>query len=128
MWKTFLKGKSSESQSRRFWLLSAFFIASLLAITLAAQGRFEQALAENEEALRLKPELPGARNCRALWWLQQGDCARGWPEYEWRWQVRGVTRRTFREPAWDGIACSASGASHHVRVEDDGDQHERNRP
>jgi Flp pilus assembly protein TadD len=75
-----------------------------LAITLAAQGKFQEALAGNQEALRLEPEHPGARNCRALWWLQQGDFARGWPEYEWRWQVRGVTRPTFREPPWDGSA------------------------
>src|SRR5205823_15060238 len=73
-----------------------------LAITLAAQGKVEDALANNEEALRLAPEHAGARNCRALWWLQGGDFARGWPEYEWRWQVRGVTPRDFREPAWDG--------------------------
>jgi tetratricopeptide (TPR) repeat protein len=73
-----------------------------LAITLAAQGKFAEALSHNDEALRLEPDHPGARNCRALWRLQHGDFARGWPEYEWRWQVRGVTRRTFREPAWDG--------------------------
>src|SRR5262249_32635135 len=73
-----------------------------LAITLAAQGKFDEALIDNEEALRLEPEHPGARNCRALWWLQRGDFARGWPEYEWRWQIRGVQRRQFREPAWDG--------------------------
>ncbi len=77
-----------------------------LAITLGAQGRFDEALAHNAEALRLAPEYPGARNCRALWWLQQGDFARGWPEYEWRWKVRGVTPRTFREPAWDGSALN----------------------
>jgi tetratricopeptide (TPR) repeat protein len=73
-----------------------------LAITLAAQGKFAEALTHNEEALRLEPEHPGARNCRALWWLQHGEFARGWPEYGWRWKVRGVTERTFREPDWDG--------------------------
>jgi tetratricopeptide (TPR) repeat protein len=73
-----------------------------LAITLAAQGKFAEALTHNEEALRLEPEHPGVRNCRALWWLQHGDFARGWPEYEWRWAIHGVTRRTFREPLWDG--------------------------
>src|SRR5262245_33560821 len=73
-----------------------------LAITLAAQGRFDEALACNAEALRLRPEHPGARNCRALWWLQAGDFERGWPEYEWRWQTRGVSRRPFPQPEWDG--------------------------
>src|SRR5262249_4127745 len=74
-----------------------------LAVTLAAQGEFAQALANNAEALRLQPEHPGARNCRALWWLQQGDFERGWPEYEWRWKVRGVAARPFRQPAWAGL-------------------------
>src|SRR5262249_42808900 len=73
-----------------------------LAITVAAQGRSPEALPHNEEPLRLEPEHPGARNCRALWRLQHGDFARGWPEYEWRWKVPGVTPRHFREPAWDG--------------------------
>jgi tetratricopeptide (TPR) repeat protein len=73
-----------------------------LAITLAAQGKFEQALTDNEEALRLEPEHAGARNCRALWRLQSGDFTNGWAEYEWRWKVRGVKRREFAEPAWDG--------------------------
>jgi tetratricopeptide (TPR) repeat protein len=73
-----------------------------LAVSLASQGKFDEALSQNEEALRLDPEHPGARNCRALWWLQHGDFARGWPEYEWRWRVRGVKRREFKEPAWDG--------------------------
>ena len=73
-----------------------------LAIALAAQGRFSEALAANAEALRLRPEHPGARNCRALWWLQAGDFERGWPEYEWRWRIRGVSRRQFKQPQWDG--------------------------
>jgi tetratricopeptide (TPR) repeat protein len=73
-----------------------------LAITLAAQGKFDEALVDNEEALRLAPEHPGARNCRALWRLQKGDFARGWPEYEWRWRIPGVQRRDFDKPAWDG--------------------------
>jgi tetratricopeptide (TPR) repeat protein len=73
-----------------------------LAITLAAQGRLDEALAANAEALRLQPENPGARNCRALWWLQQGDFERGWPEYEWRWAIQPNSRRSFPQPLWDG--------------------------
>jgi tetratricopeptide (TPR) repeat protein len=73
-----------------------------LAISLASQGKFDEALTHNAEALRLDPEHAGARNCRALWWLQAGDFARGWPEYEWRWKVRGVKPREFAEPTWDG--------------------------
>ncbi|HVL15946.1 MAG TPA: DUF6165 family protein [Gemmata sp.] len=73
-----------------------------LAITLAAQGRFVEAVASNHSALRLQPEHAGARNCRALWWLQSGEFDRGWPEYEWRWKLRGVAARNLPQPLWDG--------------------------
>jgi len=73
-----------------------------LAITLAAQGHIDQALTANEKALLLQPEHPGARNCRALWWLQTGDFEHGWPEYEWRWRIRGVSPRQLPQPLWDG--------------------------
>jgi Flp pilus assembly protein TadD len=73
-----------------------------LAITLGAQGRFDAALVSNAKALELKPEDPGARNCRALWWLQTGDFERGWPEYEWRWRIKGVAPREFSAALWDG--------------------------
>src|SRR5262249_35337097 len=50
----------------------------------------------------LRPEHPGARNCRALWWLQAGGFERGWPRYEWGWQIRGGSRRPLRQPLWGG--------------------------
>ncbi|HEY7158656.1 MAG TPA: DUF6165 family protein [Gemmataceae bacterium] len=73
-----------------------------LGISLAARGEIEQALAINAQALRLKPDHVGARNCQSMWWLQMGDFARGWEEYEWRWKKAKVPPRDFPQPLWDG--------------------------
>ena len=35
-------------------------------------------------------------------WLILGDFARGWPEYEWRWQCREADPPEFPRPWWDG--------------------------
>ncbi len=73
-----------------------------LANALAAQGRLEEALKIVEDGLRLEPEHPGSRHCRALWRLQLGRFAEGWPEYEWRWKMPDMVARKCREPMWDG--------------------------
>jgi Flp pilus assembly protein TadD len=103
-----LAGRPEEAEvcCRRALSLRPSYVDALhnKAITLAAQGKFEEALTENEKALKLEPNHAGAHNCRALWWLQGGDFARGWPEYKWRWRVTGVKAREFGELAWDGTA------------------------
>jgi tetratricopeptide (TPR) repeat protein len=73
-----------------------------LATALAAQGRLEEALRSIEDVLRIKPDHAGARHCRALWRLQLGNFAEGWPEYEWRWKLPDMVGRQCREPLWDG--------------------------
>jgi tetratricopeptide (TPR) repeat protein len=73
-----------------------------LGLILAQQGRLEEAVAHYEQALRLRPGFADAHNNRALAWLTLGDFPRGWPEYEWRWQLREVGRRPFVQPRWDG--------------------------
>ncbi len=65
-----------------------------------------EALANFEEALRLKPGFAAARWNRALVWLLAGDFEKGWPEYEWRWMQTGTTRRPFSQPLWDGAALN----------------------
>jgi len=68
----------------------------------------EGALIEAEEyllrALRLDPRSAEAHYSLALVQLLQGDFERGWVEYEWRWQARGVRRikPNFHQPLWDG--------------------------
>ncbi len=73
-----------------------------LATALAAQGRLDEALHSIEDVLRIQPDHPGARHCRALWRLQKGNFAEGWPEYEWRWKLPDMVGRPCREPLWDG--------------------------
>lgn len=68
------------------------------------QGKWELAEGHFTEALRLTPDDGEAHLNRALLWLQTGNLAAGWREYEWRWQAgeaRGHQRRLLR-PAWRG--------------------------
>jgi Flp pilus assembly protein TadD len=71
---------------------------------LAEQGKRDEALALYDQALRLAPHCAIAHHNRALLWLLRGDFAHGWPEYEWRWQARNLTRPSFPQPCWDGSA------------------------
>jgi tetratricopeptide (TPR) repeat protein len=65
-------------------------------------GDLEAALGCYHRALELQPDHPEARLNRALAWLAQGDFARGWPEYEWRWRAANKRPRSFPVPQWDG--------------------------
>ncbi len=65
-------------------------------------GDLPAALACYQQALERAPEHAEARLNRALAWLAQGEFARGWPEYEWRWRVRKTPERAFAAPRWDG--------------------------
>jgi Flp pilus assembly protein TadD len=77
-----------------------------LGILLVQMGRVDEALRLYEEALRLRPDYPEARMNRSLCWLSAGDFVRGWPEYEWRWKVRGGKPLSFPAPRWDGKPLS----------------------
>jgi tetratricopeptide (TPR) repeat protein len=72
-----------------------------LGFALQEQGRLADAEACYREALRLKPDYAEAHFHLGFLLLLRGDLARGWPEYEWRWQTRdnlaGLT-----PPTWDG--------------------------
>jgi tetratricopeptide (TPR) repeat protein len=73
-----------------------------LGLALADVGRPDEALAAYARALELAPGHHEAHLNRALLWLQQGDFARGWPEYEWRWGSSELAQRPFPQPRWDG--------------------------
>jgi Flp pilus assembly protein TadD len=60
------------------------------------------AKASYERAIELQPDHVEARVLHALILLLQGDYARGWIEYEWRWQWKGRAPRRFPRPRWDG--------------------------
>jgi tetratricopeptide (TPR) repeat protein len=96
--------QEAEAHCRKAIQLQADFVNAYhnLANALAAQGRLDEALQSVEHVLRLNPNHAGARHCRALWRLQQGHFAEGWPEYEWRWKLPDMVGRPCREPLWDG--------------------------
>jgi tetratricopeptide (TPR) repeat protein len=66
------------------------------------QGKLDAAVACYETALALNPDYADAHVNRAQAWLLSGDWQRGWPEYEWRWQTKGVAPRPLGRPLWDG--------------------------
>ena len=51
--------------------------------------------------MRIAPDNAESHLSRAVLWLLTEDFARGWPEYEWRWQA-GCVSRSIRQPLWDG--------------------------
>ncbi len=57
-----------------------------------------------DRALALDPNHALTHVNRAIAWLLAGDSARGWPEYEWRWQLADLFRRPVphAELRWDG--------------------------
>jgi tetratricopeptide (TPR) repeat protein len=67
------------------------------------QGRTDEALACYDLALCFDPQSVSTHWNRSLAWLQAGDFARGWPEYEWRWRRPGAQPRLSTDrPPWDG--------------------------
>jgi tetratricopeptide (TPR) repeat protein len=75
-----------------------------LGAVLEHRARYDEALALFERAVAIKPDYAKARAARAGIWLRNGDFARGWDEYEWRWRVDKFPGRPPRAgvPIWDG--------------------------
>lgn len=66
------------------------------------EERRAEALACYDRALEIQPNHADAHWNRALAWLTQGDMARGWVEYEWRWKQKDIYVRPVPQPMWDG--------------------------
>ncbi len=69
-------------------------------------GQVDESIAACRRALELSPNLAEGHNNLAMALLLQGDLTAGWPEYEWRWRVRGLIEphRSFTQPQWWGEA------------------------
>jgi tetratricopeptide (TPR) repeat protein len=65
-------------------------------------GNLDEAVGCYNRALAIRPDFADAHCNRAIAWLLAGDWRRGWPEYEWRWQLAGNAPRRFSQPAWEG--------------------------
>jgi hypothetical protein len=65
-----------------------------------------RALDDLDRAIALQADCAEARFSRAAVSLLSGDYARGWADYEWRWQrdarLSTLTPRQFAEPLWLG--------------------------
>ena len=73
-----------------------------LGVALHGQGRFDEALASYDEAVRLNPASIDAHWNRAFVLLLKGDFAEGWREHEWRWKRKVQPPRSFPQPLWRG--------------------------
>lgn len=71
---------------------------------LRALKRDEEALASFAAAAVLKPDFAEAHWNASLVRLRQGDFARGWQDYEWRWRKADWAgrQRHFSAPLWLG--------------------------
>ncbi len=72
--------------------------------TLYNLKRLDEALADFDRALALRPDLPEVHWNQASARLITGDFARGFAEYEWRWQREAMidVKRDFPQPLWRG--------------------------
>jgi len=71
---------------------------------LSLLGQHTAALQSYDQALALRPDHPAARLGRGLCLLKLGDLARGWADYESRWQTPRLARLAarFTHPPWLG--------------------------
>jgi tetratricopeptide (TPR) repeat protein len=66
------------------------------------QGRITEAAICYERTLQIKPDDLQARYNRGLVRLAMGNLADGWPDYECRYELPEVAKRSFTKPRWQG--------------------------
>jgi len=67
------------------------------------QRKTDEAIEQYKKAIALNPEYPEGHWNLSLTLLMTGCFKEGWPEYEWRWKLKGVIEREdIRRPLWDG--------------------------
>lgn len=76
---------------------------------LRSLGRIPEALDYYDRVPSTAAEFSETRWNRAIALLLSGDLARGWQEYECRWNLERAKprRRNFAQPAWDGENISS---------------------
>ncbi len=76
-------------------------------IVLQEMNRLVEALQCYERAIAIAPDFAEAHFNLSTLCLMQGDFARGWQKYEWRWRYKKLDktlgkRRAFAQPQWTG--------------------------
>ncbi len=70
---------------------------------LKDQRKIDEAIELFRKAILLNPDYPAGHWNLSLTLLMIGCFSEGWPEYEWRWKLKGVINRTdIDRPLWDG--------------------------
>lgn len=71
---------------------------------LQALKRLDDAIASYDQAIALRPDYPDAHLLKSTALLLQGNFARGWELYEWRWRTEDCLPRVraFAQPIWRG--------------------------
>ena len=67
-------------------------------------NRFDDAVTAYDHAIAIRPNFAHARFNLGAARLLSGDFARGWEEYEWRWDTEQLVaaKRNFAQPQWRG--------------------------
>jgi predicted negative regulator of RcsB-dependent stress response len=69
---------------------------------LSRLGRVDEAIPCYNAALNLTPDNAEAQWGQALAYLLQGDLARGWEGYEWRFKFQQAYPHRYQKPYWNG--------------------------
>ena len=77
-------------------------IMANLGNALREVGRLDEAAETLQHAIQLQPDYAEAHWDLAVTRLLQGDFARGFAEYEWRWRRADFPPRQFAAPLWCG--------------------------
>jgi tetratricopeptide (TPR) repeat protein len=83
-----------------------------------ALGELDSSLACHRRALALNPDLAEAAAAEAMVLLMKGDYARGWRNFERRWQTRDydTAMRDYPQPYWTGEALAPGDESGRVLI------------
>lgn len=73
-----------------------------LGLAYARLADDERAVAHFDQAIAADQQFAIARFNRGLIRLRQGDYARGWEDYDWRWQMPSFTPLRCPQPLWRG--------------------------
>lgn len=73
-----------------------------LTVALTSLAQFSAALPHHRRAIALRPDYAEAHGALGGTLLMLGQFDEGWPQYEWRWKLRGMQLRHAAHPRWDG--------------------------
>jgi hypothetical protein len=111
VYRTLGRHKEAAEAARKSVALNPGDALALMncAIILADQNLVDEAISYFEQALAIRPDLPGAHFGLAEALLSKGNFARGWEEYEWRFRIADVPKLMppTDKPQWDGQPMEA---------------------